>query len=62
MTRSIEHSCLDVHVAAYPTLRSKVGDLIDDMERHDPGCQRFGKPAFSYNRLRAHVGLEELPE
>lgn len=50
------------HAAATPTLRSKVGDLIDDMERYDPGCQRFGKPAFSYNRLRAHVGLEELPE
>jgi hypothetical protein len=50
------------HAAATPTLRGKVGDVIDDMERHDPGRQRFGKPAFSYNRLRAHVGLEELPE
>lgn len=48
--------------AAAATLRSKVGELIDDMERHDPGRRRFGKPAFSYNRLRAHVGLEELPE
>ncbi|MGE3979100.1 MAG: hypothetical protein AB7F94_16190 [Nitrospira sp.] len=48
------------HAAA--TLGGKVGDLIDDMERHDPGRHRFGKPAFSYNRLRAHVGLEELPE
>ncbi|MBX3330647.1 MAG: hypothetical protein KF722_09620 [Nitrospira sp.] len=50
------------HAATTATLRSKVGELIDDMERHDPGRQRFGKPAFSYNRLRAHVGLEELPE
>ena len=50
------------HAAATATLRSKVGDLIDDMERHDPGRQRFGKPAFGYNLLRAHVGLEELPE
>ncbi len=50
------------HAAAMATLRNKVGDLIDDMERHDPGHRRFGKPAFSYNRLRAHVGLEELPE
>jgi hypothetical protein len=50
------------YAAATATLRSKVGDLIDDMERHDPGRQRFGKPAFGYNRLRAHVGLEELPE
>lgn len=50
------------HAAADATLRGKVSDLIDDMERHDPGRQRFGKPAFRYNRLRAHVGLEELPE
>ncbi len=50
------------HAAAAPALRGKVGGLIDDMERHDPGRQRFGKPAFNYNRLRAHVGLEEVPE
>ncbi len=50
------------HAAATPTLRDKVGTLIDHMERHDPGYQRFGKPAFDYNRLRAHVGLEERPE
>ena len=50
------------HAAATATLRGKIGELIDDMERHDPGRRRFGKPAFSYNRLRAHVGLEELPE
>ncbi|NGZ10474.1 MAG: hypothetical protein CV088_13985 [Nitrospira sp. LK70] len=50
------------HAAATATLRRRVGDLIDDMERYDPGCQRFGKPAFNYNRLRAHVGLEEVPE
>ncbi|MDF0674285.1 MAG: hypothetical protein P0120_08075 [Nitrospira sp.] len=50
------------HAAATATLRGRVGDLIDDMERHDLGCQRFGKPAFGYNRLRTHVGLEELPE
>lgn len=50
------------HAAATATLRGKVGELIEEMERHDPGRRRFGKPAFSYNRLRAHVGLEELPE
>jgi hypothetical protein len=49
------------HAAATPTLRDKVGALIDHMERHDPGYQRFGKPAFDYNPLRAHVGLEERP-
>lgn len=50
------------HAAATTALQGKVDDLINDMERHDPGRQRFGKPAFNYNRLRAHVGLEELPE
>lgn len=50
------------HAAATAALRGKVGESIDDMERHDPGRQRFGKAAFSYNRLRAHVGLEEPPE
>lgn len=50
------------HAAATAALRGEVDDLIGDMERHDPGRRRFGKPAFNYNRLRAHVGLEELPE
>jgi hypothetical protein len=50
------------HAAASPALRGKVSELIHDMEQHDPGRQRFGKPVFSYNRLRAHVGLDELPE
>ena len=50
------------HAAATAALQGKVGELIDDMERHDPGRHRFGEPAFGYNRLRAHVGLEELPE
>ena len=48
--------------AASSSIRDKVSALIDEMEQHDPGRQRFGKSAFSYNRLRAHVGLEELPE
>jgi hypothetical protein len=50
------------HAAATAALRDKVAQLIDDMERRDPGLQRFGKAAFSYNRLRAHVGLEERPK
>ena len=29
------------HAAATAALRSRVGELIDDMERHDPGRQRF---------------------
>nr|HMS86626.1 hypothetical protein [Nitrospira sp.] len=50
------------HAAASPALQGKVGELILDMERYDLGRQRGGKPAFNYNRLRAHVGLDELPE
>lgn len=50
------------HAAVTVTLRNKVGDLIDDMERHDLGRRRFGKTAFTYNALRAHVGLDEVPE
>lgn len=50
------------HAAAVPALKAQVSALIDDMERHDPGVHRTGKPAYSYNRLRAHVGLDEVPE
>lgn len=50
------------HAALTPAMKEKVGGLIDDMERHDPGRQRLGKTVFDYNRLRAHVGLDELPE
>ena len=50
------------HAAASPAMRGKVGALIDEMEQHDPGRPRMGKPAFNYNTLRAHVGLDEVPE
>ncbi|MBL8072958.1 MAG: hypothetical protein JNL29_01225 [Nitrospira sp.] len=50
------------HAALAPGMREKIGELIDDMERHDPGRRRLGKTAFDYNRLRAHVGLEERPD
>ncbi len=46
--------------AASTTTRDKVAALIDEMERHDIGRRRTGRPAFEYNRLRAHVGLEEV--
>jgi hypothetical protein len=49
------------HAALAPAMREKVGVLIDDMERHDLGRRRLGKAVFDYNRLRAHVGLEEKP-
>jgi hypothetical protein len=47
------------HAALTAALTGTVGELIDDMERHDQGRRRLGKTAFDYNRLRAHVGLEE---
>jgi hypothetical protein len=50
------------HAAAAPAMRGKVSALIDDMERHDPGFARMGRPAYRYNVLRAHVGLDEAPE
>ena len=50
------------HAAASSAMRGKVSALIDEMERHDPGRARTGKTAFVYNKLRAHVGLDEVPE
>ena len=50
------------HAAEVPSLRSKVGALIDEMAMSDPGLSRMDQPAFEYNRLRAHVGLDEAPE
>ncbi|MBH0202078.1 MAG: hypothetical protein HP496_07230 [Nitrospira sp.] len=50
------------HAAASAAMRGKVGALIDEMAKYDPGRRRCGRPAFDYNRLRAHVGVEELPE
>ena len=47
------------HAAATPETRHKVAALIDEIERNDPGLRRTGKLAYDYNRLRAHVGLEE---
>ena len=49
------------HAAATEAGRTTVASLIDEMERQDPGVRRFGKPAFRYNILRAHVGLDEAP-
>ena len=50
------------HAAASPAMRDKVRTLIDEMERHDPGVGRMGRPAYRYNILRGHVGLDEAPE
>jgi hypothetical protein len=48
------------HVATSAAGREQVEALIADMERHDPGIRRVGHAAFDYNRLRAHVGLDEV--
>jgi hypothetical protein len=48
------------HAAASSETRGAVGELIAEMERNDPGLRRTGRRAFDYNKLRAHVGLEEV--
>ena len=48
------------HVATSPAGLEQVAALIADMERHDPGVRRVGQASFDYNRLRAHVGLDEV--
>ncbi|MCC6139677.1 MAG: hypothetical protein IT389_03575 [Nitrospira sp.] len=48
------------HAAATPAGLGQVARLIDEMERHDLGWSRIGKPAFDYNVLRGHVGIEEV--
>jgi hypothetical protein len=48
------------HVANSATGREQVAALIADMERHDPGIRRVGQASFDYNKLRAHVGLDEV--
>ena len=48
------------HVATTAAGREQVAALIADMERHDPGVRRVGISSFDYNKLRAHVGLDEV--
>jgi hypothetical protein len=48
------------HVATSAVGREQVAALIADMERHDPGVRRVGQESFDYNKLRAHVGLDEV--
>ena len=48
------------HVANSATGREQVAALIADMERHDPGIRHVGQASFDYNKLRAHVGLDEV--
>jgi hypothetical protein len=48
------------HLAMSAAGREQVAALIADMERHDPGIRRVGLSSFDYNKLRAHVGLDEV--
>jgi hypothetical protein len=48
------------HLATSAAGREQVAALIADMERHDPGLRRVGQASFDYNKLRAHVGLDEV--
>jgi hypothetical protein len=48
------------HVATSAAGREQVAAVIADMERYDPGIRRVGRASFDYNKLRAHVGLDEV--
>ena len=48
------------HAATMLASRDQVARLLDDMERNDPGWSRIGRPAFDYNVLRGHVGIDEV--
>jgi hypothetical protein len=48
------------HVMGSAPGREKIAALIAEMERHDLGLRRVGRTAFDYNKLRAHVGLDEV--
>jgi hypothetical protein len=48
------------HAAASPKTSGRVADLIAQLERNDLARRRTGKAGYDYNRLRAHVGLQEV--
>lgn len=48
------------HAAASPETSGLVADLIAQLERCDLARRRTGKAGYDYNRLRAHVGLQEV--
>jgi hypothetical protein len=60
-----EHPCpaLDKHtpreVARDSNRKSKVAQLIDELEQHDLAFLRTGEHGFDYQTLRVHVGLDE---
>jgi hypothetical protein len=48
------------HIMGSAAGREKLTALIAEMERHDLGIRRVGQAAFDYNKLRAHVGIDEV--
>jgi hypothetical protein len=48
------------HAAVSPSTSSQVADLITQLERNDPALRRTGRAGYDYNRLRTHVGLQEV--
>ena len=48
------------HVAASEADRENIAAVIAGMEREDLGLRRTGARAFDYNKLRAHIGLDEV--
>lgn len=45
------------HYCAAQHNTKNVEAIIDQMEQHDLGRRRTGKPAYDYNILRGHIGL-----
>jgi hypothetical protein len=48
------------HAATSPKTSGQVADLITQLERNDLARRRTGKTGYDYNRLRTHVGLQEV--
>lgn len=48
------------HAATTQAGREQVARLLDEMEHNDPGWSHIGRPAFDYNVLRGHVGIDEV--
>jgi len=48
------------HVATSATGREQVAALIADLERHDPGIRRVAHTVFDYDKLRVHIGIDEV--
>jgi hypothetical protein len=48
------------HAATTKEGREQVARLLDEMEQNDLGWSHIGRPAFDYNVLRGHVGIDEV--